>query len=177
MMGRQRFSDLQRSFPKGLVWYHEPETSQRHCNPPRSVVADGGQKKMGSQWAILVADRSPSWFLILGVRVTVVGSRSHWNCPFCPRLEISPVSWYECSAYTIQGGPYHIPIKLTGLVFTETWWMPAEFYKLNQTRAFIVVVMLSEGPLLVEMNRSSALQYIVIDLMDVFLSVCIRKED
>ena len=53
--------------------------------------------------------------------------------------------------------------------------MPAEFYKLNQTRAFFVVVMLSEGPLLVEMNRSSALQYTLIDLMDVFLSFCIAS--
>ena len=72
---------------------------------------------MGSQWAILVGDRSLSWFLILGVRVTVVGNRSYWNCPFCPRLEICPVSWYESSAHRIRGGPYHIPIKLSGLVF------------------------------------------------------------
>jgi len=55
--------------------------------------------------------------------------------------------------------------------------MSAEFYKLNPTGAFTVVVMLSEGPLLVETNRNSALQYTVIDLMDVFLSICIRKED
>lgn len=75
----------------------------------------------------------------------------------------------------IRGGPYHIPIKLTGLVFTEIWWMSAEFYKLNPTGAFTVVVMLSEGPLLrwTEILPSNILS--LIWWMSSFLSVSEKR--